>query len=145
MRELEKIKAEKAAAAAKKAEEEEREREKREEEIALGNPLLNGNRDERGAGSSARGRSPSAMSVSTEATGQPSFGVKRRWDDDVIFKNQAAGAKQDKSDFINDMTRSDFHKEFMRVSEKAPTVGPCLGTVTAELYTPPFPEQRYIK
>ena len=118
MRELEKIKAEKAAAAAKKAEEEERERERREEVIATGNPLLND-----GAGlSGGRGRSPSAMSTSTSATGQPSFGVKRRWDDDVIFKNQAAGSKQDKSDFINDMTRSDFHKEFMRVSGSRATL-----------------------
>lgn len=119
MRELEKIKAEKAAAAAKKAEEEERERERREEEIAMGNPLLN---DGAGPSGGGRGRSPSAMSTSTSATGQPSFGVKRRWDDDVIFKNQAAGSKQDKSDFINDMTRSDFHKEFMRVSGSRATL-----------------------
>ncbi|CAO1631641.1 unnamed protein product [Parajaminaea phylloscopi] len=102
MRELEKIKAERAA---KKAEDEQREREKREEEIALGNPLLNGASE-----SSQRAASPSAASiVSTE----PSFGVKRRWDDDVIFKNQAAGDKKSNGDFVNDLTRTDFHKQFL--------------------------------
>ena len=40
------------------------------------------------------------------------FGVKRRWDDDVIFKNQGVEKKQEKR-FINDMLRSDFHRKFM--------------------------------
>ena len=38
-----------------------------------------------------------------------SFG---RWDDDVVFKNQAQEKKQDKQ-FVNDLLRSDFHKKFM--------------------------------
>jgi hypothetical protein len=47
---------------------------KREEDIALGNPLLN----------------PRA------------FNVQRRWDDDVIFKNQARGTEQKgKKEFVN--------------------------------------------
>lgn len=105
MRELEKIKAERAA---KKAEEEQREREKREEEIALGNPLLNSSKHLGG-----RASSPSASSmISTEA----SFGIKRRWDDDVIFKNQAAGEQKDKGDFVNDLQRSGFHRDFLNVS-----------------------------
>jgi len=58
----------------------------REEGIALGNPLLN----------------PKA------------FNVQRRWDDDVIFKNQARGTEQKvKREFVNDLLRSDFHKRFM--------------------------------
>jgi hypothetical protein len=37
-----------------------------------------------------------------------------RWDDDVIFKNQARGVDdQPKKRFINDMLRSDFHKKFL--------------------------------
>lgn len=32
---------------------------------------------------------------------------------DVIFKNQAAGANKPRSDFVNDLTRTEFHKEFM--------------------------------
>jgi protein CWC15 len=88
MRELEKIKKERAEAKAK----EEREREAEEEEqreidVSRGNPLLNA-RD---------------------------FTMKRRWDDDVVFKNQARGTedRNKKKEFINDMLRSDFHKKFM--------------------------------
>lgn len=88
MRELEKIKRERA----EQREKEEQERaakelEEKEKDIAYGNPLLNPKRD---------------------------FGVKRRWDDDVVFKNQARGTEDKrKPEFVNDMLRSDFHKRFM--------------------------------
>ncbi|KAF4627353.1 hypothetical protein G7Y89_g10804 [Cudoniella acicularis] len=88
-RELEKIKRERT----EKREQEEREKAAaeeaaREHDIALGNPLLNPKTD---------------------------FNVKRRWDDDVIFKNQARGTedKGKKKEFVNDLLRSDFHKRFM--------------------------------
>ncbi|OBT46822.1 hypothetical protein VE00_01921 [Pseudogymnoascus sp. WSF 3629] len=87
-RELEKIKRERA----ERREKEEREKEKEEEEarerdVAGGNPLLGPKQD---------------------------FGVKRRWDDDVIFRNQARGTEgKDKKEFVNDLLRSDFHKRFM--------------------------------
>ncbi|KAK6069624.1 Pre-mRNA-splicing factor cwc15 [Seiridium cupressi] len=87
-RELEKIKAERAAKRQKEEEEREaRELEEREKDIALGNPLLN----------------------------KQNFNMKRRWDDDVVFKNQARGTedKGKKKEFINDLLRSDFHKRFM--------------------------------
>lgn len=43
-----------------------------------------------------------------------SFGVKRRWDDDVVFKNQTKGLEEKpQKRFINDTTRSDFHRRFM--------------------------------
>ncbi|TVY31266.1 Pre-mRNA-splicing factor [Lachnellula occidentalis] len=94
-RELEKIKRERA----EKREQEEREKaaaeeEEREHDIALGNPLLNPKSD---------------------------FHVKRRWDDDVIFKNQARGTedKGKKKEFVNDLLRSDFHKRFMRLVESS--------------------------
>lgn len=63
------------------------EEEQREIDVARGNPLLN-TRD---------------------------FAMKRRWDDDVVFKNQARGTedRNKKKEFINDMLRSDFHKKFM--------------------------------
>lgn len=58
----------------------------REVDIATGNPLLN----------------------------KQDFTVKRRWDDDVIFKNQARGTEQKKpKEFVNDLLRSDFHRRFM--------------------------------
>ena len=42
------------------------------------------------------------------------FNVKRRWDDDVVFKNQAKGIDgKPKKRFINDTTRSDFHRKFI--------------------------------
>ncbi|EQK99083.1 Cwf15/Cwc15 cell cycle control protein [Ophiocordyceps sinensis CO18] len=61
--------------------------EARERDIALGNPLLN----------------------------KQDFSMKRRWDDDVVFKNQARGTEEKgkKKEFVNDLLRSDFHRRFM--------------------------------
>ncbi|KAF3480481.1 Cwf15/Cwc15 cell cycle control family protein [Arthroderma uncinatum] len=87
MRELEKIKRERAEQREKEEQEQAaKEQEQREVDIARGNPLLN----------------------------TQDFNIKRRWDDDVIFKNQARGTenKGDK-EFVNDLLRSDFHKRFM--------------------------------
>ncbi|KAH1013381.1 hypothetical protein HUJ04_002376 [Dendroctonus ponderosae] len=40
--------------------------------------------------------------------------VKRRWDDDVVFKNCAKSEPEKRSNvFINDSLRSEFHKKFM--------------------------------
>jgi protein CWC15 len=51
------------------------------------------------------------MSSSTSS----SFGVKRRWDDDVIFKNQARGTNETpKREFVNDLLRTEFHKRFLK-------------------------------
>lgn len=81
-RELEKIRRERA----EKREREERERlaaeeAERERDIALGNPLLNNN----------------------SSLGKQDFNMKRRWDDDVVFKNQARGTedKGKQKEFIN--------------------------------------------
>ncbi|EMC99032.1 hypothetical protein BAUCODRAFT_64515 [Baudoinia panamericana UAMH 10762] len=90
MAELAKIKAERAEAAAKAAAEQARkDEEQREKDIALGNPLLNARTEE--------------------------YGVKRRWDDDVVFKNQARGTEERGKEkrFVNDLLRSDFHRRFM--------------------------------
>lgn len=88
-RELEKIRRERAEKRAREeAEKAEKEQEERERDIAYGNPLLNP---------------------------QQNFNMKRRWDDDVVFKNQARGTenKGKSKEFINDLLRSDFHKRFM--------------------------------
>ena len=75
MRELEKIKKERL----EQSKEEERKRaaeeeDKREYDIARGNPLLN----------------------------TQDFNMKRRWDDDVVFKNQARGTEQKRGpEFVN--------------------------------------------
>ncbi|GAA5938533.1 hypothetical protein JCM10213_006957 [Rhodosporidiobolus nylandii] len=105
LRELEKIKKERAEEKARQERERaETDQVSREEEIATGNPLLNLQ--------AALGHSPAA-SVSSAATGSTSFGVKRRWDDDVIFKNQARGMdEKPKNEFTNDL--QSFHRSFMR-------------------------------
>ncbi|KAL2164402.1 hypothetical protein VTH06DRAFT_3618 [Thermothelomyces fergusii] len=90
-RELERVRRERQ----QKREAEERarraaEQEAREREIATGNPLLNVHK-------------------------ASDFTIKRRWDDDVVFKNQARGTEEKgkKTEFINDLLRSDFHRRFM--------------------------------
>ncbi|KAF2559056.1 hypothetical protein F2Q68_00017843 [Brassica cretica] len=59
----------------------------KEEELLKGNPLLN--------------------------NAPTSFSVKRRWDDDVVFKNQARGEMKAPKRFINDTIRNDFHRKFL--------------------------------
>ncbi|KAJ6751847.1 hypothetical protein OIU85_002280 [Salix viminalis] len=60
----------------------------KEEQLLRGNPLLN------------------------NAT--TTFNIKRRWDDDVVFKNQARGESKTPKRFINDTIRSDFHRKFLQ-------------------------------
>lgn len=36
-----------------------------------------------------------------------------RWDDDVVFKNQARGEAKAPKRFINDTIRNDFHRKFL--------------------------------
>ncbi|UZJ56059.1 hypothetical protein CBS101457_005379 [Exobasidium rhododendri] len=104
LRELEKIRRERAEEKARQEKERaEMEQSSREDEIALGNPLLNLENVMKGG--SAKGR---------DSNGMASFGVKRRWDDDVVFKNQAAGNEKEKDGFVNDLTRSEFHKRFLQ-------------------------------
>ena len=49
----------------------------------------------------------------TRAGGTSSFAVKRRWDDDVVFKNQSREPKREGRRFINDTVRNDFHRRFL--------------------------------
>ncbi|CAH2225446.1 spliceosome-associated CWC15 homolog [Pelobates cultripes] len=93
--ELEKIKKERAEEQARKELEQKAEEERiRMENILSGNPLLN---------------------LTGPVQAQASFKVKRRWDDDVVFKNCAKGVDEMKKDkrFVNDTLRSEFHKKFM--------------------------------
>ncbi|VDO85886.1 unnamed protein product [Heligmosomoides polygyrus] len=99
MAELERIKKERADEKAAREEEEKKREEKiRMDNILAGNPLLS--MPESGGPSPANGGE---------------FKVKRRWDDDVVFKNCAKGIDERKkeSSFINDAIRSEFHKKFM--------------------------------
>ena len=50
------------------------------------------------------------------AAGTAAFTIRRRWDDDVVFKNQSRGDVTEKvpKRFINDSIRNDFHKSFLK-------------------------------
>lgn len=100
--ELAKIRAEREAVRAKEEEEARAEEEAQMEEAALtGNPLLN---------AAAGGGADGAASAASVGGGR----MKRRWNDDVVFRNQAKGEPdQNKKRFINDTVRNDFHKRFL--------------------------------
>ncbi|KAI4989499.1 hypothetical protein ZWY2020_036816 [Hordeum vulgare] len=89
MAELERIKKERAEDRLRKERQQaEEEAKMKEAELMRGNPLINMNNS-------------------------GSFNVKRRWDDDVVFKNQARGETKTPKRFINDTIRSDFHRKFL--------------------------------
>ncbi|XP_032669545.1 protein CWC15 homolog B [Odontomachus brunneus] len=91
--ELQRIKKERAAEQTKKEMEKRQEEERiRMENILSGNPLLN----------------------YSSQSGRVDMKVRRRWDDDVVFKNCARSEPKKKHDvFINDSLRSEFHRKFM--------------------------------
>ncbi|KAH8984160.1 Cwf15/Cwc15 cell cycle control protein [Lactarius hatsudake] len=102
LRELEKIKRKRAAEQVRveqaEAEATEAERGAR---IATAIPLLNH--------AAALGNAPG---INTTAPG--TFTVKRRWDDDLVFKNQAIGdTDKPQGQIVNDLFRTEFHKKFM--------------------------------
>lgn len=86
--ELERIKKERAEEKLRQEQQQAAEELKvKEEQLLRGNPLLNN---------------------------PTSFGAKRRWDDDVVFKNQARGETKTPKRFINDTVRNDFHRRFLQ-------------------------------
>lgn len=97
--ELNKIKQERLQEEARIDQEKKQEEERiRMENILSGNPLIN-------------------YAPGTAATASKNLGtdlkVKRRWDDDVVFKNCARSEPEKKTHFINDSLRNEFHKKFM--------------------------------
>eukprot|EP00742_Colponemidia_sp_Colp-10_P009157 GILJ01009959.1.p1 GENE.GILJ01009959.1~~GILJ01009959.1.p1 ORF type:complete len:243 (-),score=61.52 GILJ01009959.1:21-713(-) len=88
MRELEKIRKEREEEARRKEMEQSAEEQRARQEAMLhGNPLL-----------------------SDDAN---SYSLRKRWDDDVVFRNQSRTEIKPKKRFINDTVRSDFHKKFL--------------------------------
>lgn len=109
MAELAKIRREREAEAARREAERQADEERiRTENILKGNPLLNKTKLAGVAGSSG---------ADGAGGGAVDFKVKRRWNDDVVFKNCARdddnGGRQRPASFINDTLRSEFHKKFM--------------------------------
>jgi len=103
LRELEKIKRERAEEKAREdAQQSAQQAADREAQLATSNPLLN----------LAAALGQDSAGINTTAPG--TFSVKRRWDDDLIFKNQAMSArKTEGGKFVNDLLRTEFHKKFM--------------------------------
>jgi protein CWC15 len=100
--ELARIKKEREEDAARKAAEEAAIAEKEErQEMMRGNPLL---QDKLASDAAVGGAG---------ASGSANFALKRRWDDDVVFKNQARNEPKQQRRFVNDTLRSDFHKRFL--------------------------------
>jgi len=89
-RELEKIKAEREAANKRREEEDSKLQESELVSAAMkGNPLL------------AKSNAPSSATL------------KRRWNDDVVFRGQGSGEPELKKRFVNDTIRNDFHRQFI--------------------------------
>lgn len=89
-RELDRIKEERAAALVRKEAEEAAILELSKKDSALrGNPLM-------------------------DLEGGASAKLKRRWNDDVVFRNQTRGEPESKKRFINDTIRNDFHRAFLK-------------------------------
>jgi protein CWC15 len=87
------------------------------ENILSGNPLLNYASQAQKADLKVSHRDTAAVLVSKLNPSLHVFfaQVKRRWDDDVVFKNCARSEPDKKKDqqFINDSLRSEFHRKFM--------------------------------
>ncbi|KAE9386245.1 Cwf15/Cwc15 cell cycle control protein [Gymnopus androsaceus JB14] len=102
LRELEKIKRERAEEKARlEREQSASDAATRDMDIATANPLLN----------LAAALGQPTTGINTAAPG--TFAVKRRWDDDLIFKNQAMSSRDKPQQFVNDLLRTEFHKKFM--------------------------------
>jgi len=59
-------------------------------------------------------RREEAMLTSNPLLNDGDYSIKRKWYDDVVFKNQARDEPETKKRFINDTTRNDFARKFMK-------------------------------
>ncbi|KIM40375.1 hypothetical protein M413DRAFT_73347 [Hebeloma cylindrosporum] len=115
LRELEKIKRERAEEKARlESEQSASEAASREADIATSNPLLN-------LAAALGQQTPAGVNTTVPGT----FQVKKRWDDDLIFKNQAMAPKAGQGSFVNDLLRTEFHKKFMAKFIKVRSVSFC--------------------
>ena len=84
-----------------------------EQAAMIGNPLLNFHHHNNNNNDTAS--VVSGMTHTTAATSASGGGrLKRRWNDDIVFRDQAkTEPKQQSKRFINDTVRNDFHKRFL--------------------------------
>ena len=61
-----------------------------------------------------KARDQEALHNNPLMSGSASGAVKRKWNDDVVFRHQARGAPEQKGKrFVNDTIRNDFHRRFL--------------------------------
>eukprot|EP00999_Lentomonas_sp_LEN2_P000861 NODE_1862_length_711_cov_137.988014_g1812_i0.p1 GENE.NODE_1862_length_711_cov_137.988014_g1812_i0~~NODE_1862_length_711_cov_137.988014_g1812_i0.p1 ORF type:complete len:230 (-),score=48.43 NODE_1862_length_711_cov_137.988014_g1812_i0:21-680(-) len=91
LKELQQIKKEREEEEARLAQEKQEEEERiRTEQVLHGNPLMSGSQASSG-----------------------DYSLKKKWYDDVVFKNCAKNEPKPEKRFINDTIRSDFHRKFL--------------------------------
>lgn len=89
--------------------EEEKEAKERTDAVLRGNPLLNQ------ASFKVKRRYVSMSIIELRVClGFGTLSLMCRWDDDVVFKNQARDEPTLKKRFVNDTIRSDFHRNFLK-------------------------------
>lgn len=104
--EMERIRKEREFERAKKqAEEQERIQRVEADRVATENPLL---------GNLSGPLHDEISETASVATGSVAFSVRRRWDDDLAFRNQAGRERTNGPRMINDTIRNDFHRRFMK-------------------------------
>ena len=109
MAELNKIKAEKARDEAEK----EAGRREEEEQIRMEN-ILSGEIICAGQSFQFSFAGNPLLKEKYSDTGKTDMKIKKRWDDDVVFKNCSRAEPDAKeTNFINDSLRNEFHKRFM--------------------------------
>lgn len=104
--EVERIRKEREFKRAKKDAEEQERLQEEARRVASDNPLL---------GNLAGGLQDDISDTASLATGgSVMFSVRRRWDDDVVFRNQAGEERAPSRRMINDTIRNDYHRRFMK-------------------------------
>lgn len=54
-----------------------------------------------------------SVAASDAGTAATAYRVQRRWDDDLVFRHQTRGQAPPVKRFINDTVRNDFHRRFL--------------------------------
>ncbi len=89
-----------------------------EDEAALMAELAKVKREREEAATAAKRKAEEEELARLSAGGNPLLnpyktGQKRKWNDDVVFRNQAKGEGSREKEFVNDTTRNAFHKRFL--------------------------------
>ncbi|CAM9119112.1 unnamed protein product [Discosporangium mesarthrocarpum] len=87
--------------------------EKELEKIAKEREVARKLKEQEEAAAEEKRKQEAAMTGNILLTHNASSQVKRRWNDDVVFKGQARTEPEQKKRFVNDTIRNDFHRRFL--------------------------------